>query len=376
MNVPFANLPEQYLAIEKDLQHSWSEIIANGSFILGAHVTAFETAFAEYCEVKHAIGVGSGTDALTLALRALGIGPGDEVITVANSFIATAEAIVHAGAVPMFVDMDPETFNIDVNQIAAALTRRTKAIIPVHLYGQPAPMAAILEIAKQRGLFVIEDAAQAHGACYRGRKVGSLGHAACFSFYPGKNLGAYGDAGAVVTNDDDVALAVRKLRDHGGTSKYQHDVLGCNSRLDALQAAVLSAKLKHLDRWNLARQHRAASYNHLLADVPAVSTPKTAADSSHVFHLYVVQIEGDNRDALQHFLLQRGIQTLIHYPQPITATAPFAELRGAATPHAADAARKILSLPLYPELRMPQLEYVSESITVYMNRIAPNRANC
>jgi dTDP-4-amino-4,6-dideoxygalactose transaminase len=369
MNVPFGNLVKQYHnAVRNQLQDSWNEILESGSFTLGPQVETFERAFAGFCGAKYAVGVGSGTDALTLALRALGIGSGDEVITAPNSFVATAEAIVHARGIPVFVDINPQTFNIDPEAIAPATTSRTKAIIPVHLYGQPADMNLILRIAENRELMVIEDAAQAHGALYKGRRVGSFGHAACFSFYPGKNLGAYGDAGAVVTNDEDVAHRMRKLRDHGGEVKYQHEFLGYTSRLDSLQAAVLTIKLKHLDEWNQARRELARLYDELLSDVPGIITPPVMPTVAHVFHLYVVRVERGNRTELQKYLRERGIQTLIHYPKPITATPAFAQFNTQRFPHAERAAESILSLPLFPEIEKQQIEYVAEAIRAYMNQ--------
>ena len=273
IRVPFIDLKIQHPALQEELQQSWAEICQSAAFTLGPQVQQFEEAFAAFCEAKHAIGVANGTDALTLALAALGIGPGDEVITAVNSFIATAEAIAHVGARPVFADIDPKTYNIDIEQIEARITPQTRAIIPVHLYGQPADMDPILQIADRHGLYVIEDAAQAHGARYKGRRVGSLGHAACFSFYPSKNLGACGDAGAVVTSDDRIALAVRKLRDHGGIEKYQHDLLGYTSRLDTLQAAALLIKLKHLDQRNRLRQEHAQLYNDQLCTIPRHRDP-------------------------------------------------------------------------------------------------------
>src|SRR5262249_27937992 len=312
-------------------------------------------------------------DALTLALKALGIGPGDEVITAANSFVATAEAIVHAGARPVFVDINPQTYNIDTGQIEAHITPRTKAVIPVHLYGQPVDMDSILQIAEKHKLYVIEDAAQAHGAQYKGHRVGSLGHAACFSFYPSKNLGACGDAGAVVTNDDQVALAVRKLRDHGGIEKYQHDLAGYNSRLDTLQAAALSLKLKYLDEWNQRRRAHALLYNELLAQIPGIVTPKVLEGATHVYHLYVVRVEWGERDNLQQSLHECGVQTGIHYPKPLSSLQPFIDSRATPFPMAEESARKILSLPLYPELERGQIEYVAEQIANYMRGGARKR---
>src|SRR6266566_7107615 len=289
--------------------------------------TRFETAFAAFCEVKHAVGVGNGTDALLLALKALGIGPGDEVITAANSFVATAEAIVHSGATPVFVDIDHKTYNIDVNQIEDHITTRTKAIIPVHLYGQPADMDSVLSVAKLYGLKVIEDASQAHGARYHSLRAGSMGDAACFSFYPAKNLGACGDGGAVVTNDPSVASAVRRLRDHGGLKKYEHDVVGYNSRLDSLQAAVLEIKLKRLDQRNELRRRHARTYGELLSPIAGIVTPFVPEGVHSVYHLYVVRIEKGSRNGLQEYLKDCGVQTGIHYPTPIHRTQAFTRFR-------------------------------------------------
>jgi dTDP-4-amino-4,6-dideoxygalactose transaminase len=374
MRIPFVNLKAQYHVLREDLQQSWNEILQSAAFISGPQVEQFERAFATLCEAKHAIGVANGTDALMLALKALGTGPRDEVITAANSFIATAEAIVHAGAQPIFVDINPQTYNIDIEQIEAHITPRTKAIIPVHLYGQPADMDPILGIAEKHGLYVIEDAAQAHGAQYKGRRVGSLGHAACFSFYPSKNLGACGDAGAVVTNDDQVALAARKLRDHGGIEKYQHDFVGYNSRLDTLQAAALLLKLKYLVKWNRLRQEHALLYNELLSQIPGIVTPKVLEGVTHVYHLYVVRVEWGERDKLQQSLHECGVQTGIHYPKPLSSLQPFISSRATPFPIAEESAQKILSLPLYPELERSQIEYVAEQISNYMQEGARKRS--
>ncbi len=371
MHVPFVDLRVQYQALQTEIQKKFEEILASSAFILGTQVQEFEEAFANFCNVRHAIGVANGTDALILALKALGIGPGDEVITAVNTFIATAEAIVHVGATPVFVDCDPHTYNIDVTQIEAKITPRTRAIIPVHLYGQPAQMDSILEIAKKYNLYVIEDAAQAHGATYNGQRVGSMGHVACFSFYPGKNLGAYGDAGAVVTNDDEIALTVRKLRNHGGIVKYQHDLVGYNSRLDTLQAAVLLVKLKHLDEWNRQRQKNAQLYNELLSKIPRVITPNVLNGSTHVYHLYVVRIEGNVRDELQHYLKERGIQTGIHYPKPLHLTPALKYLgyQAGDFPVAERYSQEILSLPMYPELTEREITYVVQEIEKFLSKI-------
>lgn len=371
MRVPFVDLKVQYEAIREELNAGFQKVFEKTAFILGPTLQEFEEAFARYCGVKHAIGVANGTDALVLALKALGIGPGDEVITAVNTFIATAEAIVHAGATPVFVDCDPHTYTIDVAQIREKITSRTRAIIPVHLYGQPADMDPILEIAKNLGICVVEDAAQAHGALYKNRRAGSMGAIACFSFYPAKNLGAYGDAGAVVTTDDRLALVIRKLRDHGGIEKYQHDLVGYNSRLDTLQAAVLLVKLKYLDAWNRKRQQNAQLYDELLSQIPGIVTPKVLERATHVYHLYVIRVEQGNRDELQLYLKERGVHTGIHYPKPLHLTPALKYLgyKAGDFPVAERYAQQILSLPMYPELTRAQIEYVVECIGQYMREI-------
>jgi len=365
--VPFIDLKLQHSALREQLQQTWNELCQSAAFTLGPQVQQFEQAFAAFCEAKHAVGVANGTDALILAMTALGIGLGDEVITAANSFIATAEAIAHTGARPVFADIDPRTYNIDIDQIEARITPRTKAIIPVHLYGQPADMDPILQIAERHGLYVIEDAAQSHGARYKGRRVGSLGHAACFSFYPSKNLGACGDAGAVVTSDDRLALAVRKLRDHGGIEKYQHDLVGYTSRLDTLQAAILLIKLGYLDKWNQLREESAHRYNEELAGLEGVVSPAVLHDVTHVYHIFVIRIERGNRDELRQYLYKHGVQSGIHYPKPIHMAQTFSHLGREELPVAENYANRILSLPMYPELEANQINYVTEWITNYMD---------
>lgn len=366
MRVPFVDLRAQYQAIQREIRRALDEVLASNAFILGAPVVAFEEAFARYCGVRHCIGVANGTDALRLTLEALGVGPGDEVITAANTFLATAEAIVHARARPVLVDTDPRTYTINVDQIETSITPRTKAVIPVHLYGQPADMDPILKIAEKYGLYVIEDAAQAHGATYKGRKVGSIGHAACFSFYPAKNLGAYGDAGAIVTNDDRIALSVRKLRNHGGIEKYQHDLIGYNSRLDTLQAAVLLVKLQYLDEWNRRRREHARLYDELCSTIPGIITPHVPEEARHVYHLYVLRLEAGSRDELRAYLKAQGIETGVHYPQPIHWTPAFREYPGRKFPIAEECARNILSLPMYPELSRAQIECIICEIERFM----------
>src|SRR5438094_3831827 len=332
MTVPFVELRDEHRALRDDLRRAWDEALDSGAFVGGARVEGFEKAFAEFCEVRCAVGVGNGSDALVLALRALGIGKGHEVITAANSFVATAEAIVHAGATPVFVDIDSKTYNIDVHRIENCITARTRAIIPVHLYGQPADMHPILEIARLHSLSVIEDAAQAHGARYHGRRVGSIGDVACFSFYPAKNLGACGDGGAVVTNDLRIADAVRRLRDHGGLRKYEHDVVGYNSRLDAMQAAVLELKLAHLEERNAMRRQNAKTYSALLCGIEGIVTPFKPGHVESVYHLYVIRLERGSREDLRSFLTANDVQTGIHYPTPIHRTPAFEHFSGQSCP--------------------------------------------
>lgn len=361
MKVPFVDLKAQYAEIGDDVMKAVGEVFASTRFIGGEVVDAFESEFAQYCDAAHAVGVGNGTDALELALQACGVGAGDEVVTQANSFIATAAAIVRVGATPVFVDIDAASYTIDPERVEAAITPRTKAVIPVHLYGQPADMDPILEIAQRRGLVVIEDAAQAHGARYGGRRIGSFGHAACFSFYPGKNLGAYGDGGAVTSNDPDLIERIRKLRDHGRTSKYEHAMVGTNSRLDAVQAAILRIKLRRLDAWSAQRAQAAAWYAELLAG-SAVSTPSVRPGSTHMFHLYVVEI--DDRERVAQALDAQGVATGIHYPIPLhrqPALAAYAD-PAADLGRTERSAPRILSLPMYPEITREMVTRVAGAL--------------
>ncbi|PJB35242.1 MAG: erythromycin biosynthesis sensory transduction protein eryC1, partial [Deltaproteobacteria bacterium CG_4_9_14_3_um_filter_51_14] len=311
--IPFVDLKAQYDGIKEEIDKAISDVISKTAFVGGPFLESFEKSFASFCGVKNCVGVGNGTDALYIALRALGIGPGDEVITVANSFIATSEAITMTGARVVFVDINPRTYNIDVTKIEEKVTPRTKAIIPVHLYGQPADVDPIIAIAKKHGLKIVEDAAQGHGGLYKGRRIGSIGDLACFSFYPGKNLGAYGDGGAVVTNDDALADKVRMIANHGRMEKYNHKLEGVNSRLDGLQAAILDVKLRHLPAWTDGRRRNAALYNDYLAG-SGVVTPVEIPDVTAVYHLYVVRVPDRRREALQEHLKQSGIATGIHYP--------------------------------------------------------------
>lgn len=372
MNVPFVDLKAQYAFLKPQMDAAIQSVLDRTAFILGLEVTDFEQAFARYVGVKHCVGVCSGTDAIEMALRACGIGPGDEVITVPNTYIATCEAISQAGAMIRWVEADPRTYNIAPAGIEAAITPRTKAILPVHLYGQLADMVEIMDVARRHGLLVIEDAAQAHGARIANRKsqirnpqsqmVGTFGDAACFSFYPGKNLGAYGDAGAVCTDNDEIADMVRMLRNHGQREKYVHLIEGYTHRLDNLQAAVLGVKLPHLDGWNAARRAHAALYNKLLADVPGVVTPYVAPGMEPVYHLYVIQIS--ERDRVQASLKAAGIETGVHYPIPLHEQPAYARLghKPEDFPISHALGPRILSLPMYAELTDEQIHYVTDTL--------------
>lgn len=365
MEIPFVDLRAQYRQIQGEVDPAVLAVMQRGDFVLGGAVAEFERAFADYCGVKHCVGVDSGYSALEMIVRAYDIGPGDEVITAANTFIATVLAISNAGATPVLVDCDPETYNIDVTKIEAAITPRTKAIMPVHLYGQVTDMDAILAIARKHNLYVFEDAAQASGARYKARTAGSLGHAAAFSFYPGKNLGAYGDGGAVTTNDPDVAEKVRLLRNIGQKVKYFHEIKGFNHRLDTMQAAVLGVKLPYLDGWNASRRRAAATYADLLADLPLV-TPAAADDAEHIFHLYVVRVA--DREALMDHLKSKGIATGLHYPIPIHLQPAYAELgyKRGDFPVTEEYAELIVSLPIFPELDDDKVAYVADAIREHM----------
>jgi len=365
MTVPFVDLQAQYRSIKPEVDEAIQRVLDTSAFVLGREVEEFERAFAEYVGAEFCVGVSSGTAALQLAVTACGVGPGDEVIVPANTFFATAEAVSTAGATPVFVDCDPDSSNIAAERVEAAVTPRTRAVIPVHLYGRPADLGAVFEVAARHGLTVIEDAAQAHGARYRGSRVGALGRAGCFSFYPGKNLGAYGEGGAVVTNDPEVARRVRLLRDHGSERKYRHELIGYNFRLEGIQGAVLGVKLKYLDAWNRARRRHAARYRELLAPLERAGVlhlPREAADAEHVYHLFVVQ--SDARDELQRHLAEAGVQTGIHYPVPVHLQPAYAAHghREGDFPEAERQARRVLSLPMFAELSDEQLARVAEAI--------------
>ena len=368
MNIPLVDLQAQYRGIKDEIDSAMSEVIAKSAFVGGSYVKSFETAFARYCGVKHCIGVGNGTDALFITLKSLGIGKNDEVITAANTFIATSEAITMSGARVVFVDADPHTYTMEPGAIEEKITPRTKAIIPVHLFGQPADMDAILEIAKKRNLKVIEDAAQAHGAVYRGRQVGSLADAACFSFYPGKNLGAYGDGGAIVTNNGELALGARMFANHGRTDKYDHEIEGVNSRLDGLQAALLEVKLRHLPEWTERRRNNAFLYNEYLKDADMV-TPVEIPDVKAVYHLYVVRVNGALRSKLQEYLKSKGIATGIHYPIALPNLRAYSYLNHSESdfPEASKASHEVLSLPMFPELQENQIQYIVQAVTAFFS---------
>jgi dTDP-4-amino-4,6-dideoxygalactose transaminase len=367
LTVPFVDLKAQYESIKPEVDAAMAAIIENTAFIGGPAVKDFEEAFARYCGVAHTVGVANGTDALYIALRTLGVGPGDEVITVANSFIATSEAIKMAGAQVVFVDMDPVTYTIDVNRIAAKITPKTKAIIPVHLYGQPADMDPIQALAKKHGLFIIGDAAQAHGATYKGTPIAKLADITCYSFYPGKNLGAYGDAGALVTDNAAWAAAGRMLANHGRTKKYDHDWEGVNSRLDGLQAAVLNVKLRHIEDWTERRRANAALYNEALKG-SGVVTPRELADVRAVYHLYIVRVPNGRREALAEYLKAKGIQTGIHYPIALPYLNAYRYLghTDADFPESLQASGEILSLPMFPELTPEHIAYTAAQVAAFM----------
>jgi dTDP-4-amino-4,6-dideoxygalactose transaminase len=360
MKVPLLDLRQQFESIQNDTAAAINQVLQTSAFAGGPFVEEFEEEFAKFCQCRYAVGVGSGTDALWMALLALGIGKGDEVITAPNSFIATAEAISHTGAKPVFVDIDEETYNINPDLLTRAITTKTKAIIPVHLYGQMADMDPIMAIAKAHGLFVVEDAAQAHGALYRGKRAGSIGNAGCFSFYPGKNLGAYGEAGAVVTNDLNLAARMRILRDHGQEQKYHHSMLGWNSRMDGIQGAVLKVKLKYLEKWNASRRANAHYYKTLLDDVSAISLPVEKDFYRHVYHIFAVRVQ--NRDQVLQKLAEKNISCGIHYPVPIHRQKAYQamKLRKGSFPIAETCAAEHLSLPMFPELTEEQIRYVAE----------------
>ncbi len=364
MQVPFVDLKAQYATIKTEIDAAIQAVINETAFVGGKYVQRFEEAYAEKFGVRHCISCANGTDAIYIALKALGIGPGDEVITVANSWISTAETISQAGAKAVFVDID-EYFHIDPDLIESKITSKTKAVIPVHLYGQPVDIDAVKRICQTHGLALLEDCAQSHFATSGGQKTGTFGLAGTFSFYPGKNLGAYGDAGAIITSDDEFARKARLFANHGSLQKHVHEIEGINSRLDAVQAAILSVKLNLIDQWNRARNSHALRYNALLRDIPGVRPPELRKDTFHVFHLYVIRTS--DRDGLAEFLRSRGIYTGIHYPTALPFMPAYAYLghKPGEFPLAFQCQGEILSLPMYPELTGAQIEFVSASIREY-----------
>jgi dTDP-4-amino-4,6-dideoxygalactose transaminase len=364
--IPLVDLAAQYADIQTDIDTAIKRVLQNTSFILGREVSSFEESFADFVGDVDAVGVGSGTAALFLALKACGIGPGDEVITTSHTFVATGEMITQVGATPVLVDIDPATFNLRSDLVESAVTSKTRAIVPVHLYGHPAEMDELCEIARRHDLLVIEDAAQAHGAEYKGHRAGAIGDLACFSFYPAKNLGAYGDAGMVTGKDPELINRVRKLRDHGRTSKYTHDEPGWGERIDALQAAILGAKLPHLDDWVKSRNQKAAAYDELL-DHDRIIRPVVKDYVRHAFHLYVIRVS--DRDGLLDHLAARGVGAGIHYPvplhrQPVYLSQGYGEV---SLPDTESVVDEIISLPLYPEISESQQTEVSEAVIEFVN---------
>ncbi|MBY5713580.1 DegT/DnrJ/EryC1/StrS family aminotransferase [Rhizobium leguminosarum] len=356
--IPFLDIKAQYQSIKGEIDAAVLGVLASGQYVLGDEVARFEQEFADYCNVKHAIAVNTGTSALHLALLAAGVGPGDEVITVPFTFVATVSAICYTGARPVFVDVEPVTLTMDPAEVEAKITPRTKAIVPVHLYGQMADMDAIKAIAERHGIPVIEDACQAHGAQYKGHRAGSIGLSGCFSFYPGKNLGACGEGGMVVTNDDDQAKTMRMLRDWGQEQRYHHLLKGFNYRMDAIQGAILRVKLRHLEAWTEARRTHARRYSSLLAGSTVLTTPVEAADRRHVYHVYAIRSR--DRDGLQRLLSAEGIPSGLHYPIPVHLQKAHADLgyQAGDFPVSEAAAREVLSLPIYPEMPVRHVDQV------------------
>jgi dTDP-4-amino-4,6-dideoxygalactose transaminase len=366
VKVPFLDLKIQYESIRDEIAAAMQEVLDHTAFAGGPFVEKFEKEFAEFCGCRWAVGVGSGTDALWIALLMLGIGEDDEVITVPNTFIATAEAITFAGARPVFVDIDEKTYTINPELIESAITPKTKAIIPVHIYGQMADMNPIMEIARAKGLKVIEDACQAHGAEYKGRRAGSIGDAGCFSFYPGKNLGAYGEAGAITTNNEELAEKMRIFRDHGQAKKYYHSIIGWNARMDGIQGAVLSVKLRHLEEWNSARRKNARFYSQLLAGIKKITVPLESDYGRHVYHVYGIRV--DDREELIKSLAQNNISCGIHYPVPLhfQDAYKFLGYGQGSFPVAESCTQQFVSLPMFAELTAEQIEMVCKEIKSFI----------
>jgi dTDP-4-amino-4,6-dideoxygalactose transaminase len=369
-NVPLLDLKQQNQRVAGECSTAIQSVISQCQFVLGPAVQRFEEAFARYVGVDHCVGVNNGTSALQLALQACDIGPGDEVITTPHTWISTTWAISYVGATPVYVDIDPTTYNLNPELVAAAITPRTKAILPVHLYGQACDLQPLLQTAQRNDLVVIEDAAQAHGAFYQGKRVGSHGRVGCFSFYPGKNLGAFGEAGAVVTSDQAIADRLRRLRDHAQDGRHHHVEIGYNARMEGIQGAVLDVKLRYLDEWNAARRSNAARLSQLLAGTPGLVLPVDDAPDSHVWHLYVVLVDAEIRESLMDQLRQRGITTAIHYPTLVPLQPAYANLgyRRGQLPVAEDVASRCLSLPMFAELTDLQMEYVAENLKDCLQR--------
>ncbi len=373
MKIPFVDLKAQHTEIQTEIEEAILRAVRSGWYLLGPELEAFEREFAAFCGIRHAVGVGSGTDAIYMALKALDIGPGDEVVTVGHTFIASALAITFTGAKPVFADVHPRTYTMDPESARAAITSRSKAILPVHLYGQPADMAQIVDLAQSNGLAVVEDACQAHGAIYQGRAAGAIGDIGCFSFYPTKNLGAYGDGGAVVTNNAQLAHRVMRLRNYGQEKKYYHDSFGANSRLDEIQAALLRVKLRHLGENIERRQSLAKRYCSIKNDI--IQLPKVEVDRTHVFHLYVVRTA--ERDKLANYLKGCGVDTLIHYPVPVHLQKAYSVLgmKTGALPITERCAAEVLSLPMYPQLNNAQVDTIVQLINEF-EVVRQNGSHC
>lgn len=363
--IEMVDLKSEYKLLSKQIETEISKVFSSGDYILGESVSIFEKSFAKYCGTKYAVATSSGTDALKLALLATGVSEVDEVITVSNSFIATSFAIHEIGATPIWIDIEPNSFNMDPEKIISAISEKTKAVLPVHLYGHCAKMDQILKIAREKGLLVIEDACQAHGSAYREKKAGSFGDAAAFSFYPSKNLGCYGDGGAVTTDNPIVYEKLIMLRNYGQSSKNQHDIFGYNCRLDSIQAAVLNVKLKHLEQWNQRRRKLASIYDELLSDNEYILTPPVAEASNSVYHQYVLQVPSDSRDNLMKHLKKHGISSAIHYPTPIHKQIVFKSFPHLPLPITEKLTSEILSLPIHPYLKDEDIQYVSKIINGY-----------
>ncbi len=368
MKVPFLDLKAQYESIKDEINVAIQKVLDSSAFASGPFVAAFEKEFAEFCKCKYAVGVGSGTEALWLTMLALGIGQGDEVVTVPNTFIATCEAISFCGAKPVFVDIDEQYYTMNPDLIEAVITSKTKAIVPVHLFGQMADMDPIMDIAKRYGLYVIEDACQAHGGEYKGKKAGSVGDAGCFSFYPGKNLGAYGEAGAVVTNNEDLNKKIKMMRDHGQSKKYYHDIIGWNARMDGLQGAILNVKLKHLNNWNEARRINARLYKKMLNNTIDIIIPHEASFCKHIYHIYAIQVK--NRNKLVSSLRDMNIFCGIHYPVPLHLQSAYSfmgDKKGFFTV-GEKTSEEFVSLPMFPELNEEQIFYIVGNIKNFIEK--------